>query len=495
MSFDGKWGEGPPDDSIPPQIARCVAILSGQQQIRLSPLTSHHTNPMTHRLSSSGYQTFSDREEDLRLLSHDESGQPRPGRSFDGGGSFSGDLIGPGPEATADLESIKAAVSSLRPYILKKRREHEQSVQVLEIYATGESGYKSTMTLAELLVFVHKVASLDSGNTEDAGAAGDEGTSSSSREGGGGLGRVPSESKIASRKSEADLGGGGRGGGTGSSRFLGGGAREVQYHDLRHLETQFNVHEEPTILIRRHAILISLNPLRAIITANKILLIVPKGADALLYLLHDHMHGMVEDKEVNVSPAPELRFFHAIFSTAVSLHTQEYVHVCSRVEKVLQRFKQLKSVTIDVQEHIRILKNSVSSQYVKVNAYRRVLRELLDSPDDIALMNLSLLKEKPGLYARPLQDEILHSSEEYTILIESYLMDYNSLETKLAFLKAQITNAEELVRTSSISLAFSFRADPLPQQHATRNTQHQRCPSDWTRPETSCSSPTRLSPS
>jgi hypothetical protein len=242
-----------------------------------------------------------------------------------------------------------------------------------------------------------------------------------------------------------------------------------------------------------------LNPLRAIITANKILLIVPKGADALLYLLHDHMHGMVEDKEVNVSPAPELRFFHAIFSTAVSLHTQEYVHVCSRVERVLQRFKQLKTVTIDVQEHIRILKNSVSSQYVKVNAYRRVLRELLDSPDDIALMNLSLLKEKPGLYARPLQDEVLHSSEEYTILIESYLMDYNSLETKLAFLKAQITNAEELVRrTSLISLAFSFRADPTltttpNAQHPT--TQHQRCPSASTRPEMSCSLLTRLSPS
>ena len=36
------------------------------------------------------------------------------------------------------------------------------------------------------------------------------------------------------------------------------------------------------------------------------------------------------------------------------------------------------------------------------------------------------------------------------ILVESYLMDYNSLETKLAFLKAQIQNAEELM---------SFRLD------------------------------------
>jgi hypothetical protein len=263
--------------------------------------------------------------------------------------------------------------------------------------------------------------------------------------------------KMASSKSEGELAGSGESTPTSSSRgrFLGG-AREVQYHDLRHLETQFNVHEEPTVLIRRHAVLISLNPLRAIVTAGKILLIVPKGADALLYLLHEHMHGMVED-EMNLSPSPELRFFHAIFSTAVALHSQEYVNVCSKVEKVLQRFKLLKTVTIDVQEHIRILKNSVSSQYVKVNAYRRVLRELLDSSEDIALMNLSLLKEKPDLYAKPLQPEILHSSEEFTILVESYLMDYNSLETKLAFLKAQITNAEELV--SFLWLIFSACID------------------------------------
>jgi hypothetical protein len=67
--------------------------------------------------------------------------------------------------------------------------------------------------------------------------------------------------------------------------------REIHLHDLRHLEHQFNPHEEPTILIRRHAILISLNPLRAVITADKLMLIVPNGADSLLYMLHEHMHG------------------------------------------------------------------------------------------------------------------------------------------------------------------------------------------------------------
>jgi hypothetical protein len=97
-----------------------------------------------------------------------------------------------------------------------------------------------------------------------------------------------------------------------------------------------------------------------------------------------------------------------------------------------------------------MLKNTVSSQLVKTNAYRRLFKDLVDNDDDVALMNLSLLKEKPNLYIKPLQPEICNAHEELSILIESYLMDYNTLESKLQFLKAQITNAEELM---------SFRLD------------------------------------
>jgi hypothetical protein len=74
---------------------------------------------------------------------------------------------------------------------------------------------------------------------------------------------------------------------SGTSRSI----REIQFHDLRHLENQFHTHEEPTVIVRRHAVLISLNPLRAIVTADRLILIVPDGADSLLYMLHDYMHG------------------------------------------------------------------------------------------------------------------------------------------------------------------------------------------------------------
>jgi predicted DNA binding CopG/RHH family protein len=229
---------------------------------------------------------------------------------------------------------------------------------------------------------------------------------------------------------------------------------EIQYHDLRYLENQFHTHEEPTVLVRKHAVLISLNPLRAIITADRMMLIVPDGADSLLYMLHDYMHGIVEDTDGSYDPATgmgaEIRAYKALFSTITAIHQQEYLSVCAKVERALSKFQSMKTITVELQEAIRVLKNTVSSQGIKVAAYQRLIRDLLSNAEDLALMNLSVLKEDQTLYSKPLAPEILNCKDDVADLLESYLLDYNTLGTKLEFLRAQIQNTDELV---------SFRLD------------------------------------
>jgi hypothetical protein len=111
---------------------------------------------------------------------------------------------------------------------------------------------------------------------------------------------------------------------------------------------------------------------------------------------------MVENDESvehgDIPMSNEYRAYKAILATALALHTQEYVNVCSKLDKVLGRFKSLKTITIELQERIRIIKNKVSSQTVKINAYRRLFQDLLQNDDDLSLMNLTLLKDKPHLY-------------------------------------------------------------------------------------------------
>ena len=66
---------------------------------------------------------------------------------------------------------------------------------------------------------------------------------------------------------------------------------EVNLRDLRRLDFLFNPNEEKSVLIRRHAVLIAMDPLRAVIMADRLLLIVPDGADELISWLDKHMKG------------------------------------------------------------------------------------------------------------------------------------------------------------------------------------------------------------
>jgi hypothetical protein len=69
--------------------------------------------------------------------------------------------------------------------------------------------------------------------------------------------------------------------------------RELQYQDLRYFRYQLcNPYEEPSVIIRKHVVVLSMNPLRAIVTADRLYLVAPLGAAALLYLIQGHMEGV-----------------------------------------------------------------------------------------------------------------------------------------------------------------------------------------------------------
>lgn len=56
-------------------------------------------------------------------------------------------------------------------------------------------------------------------------------------------------------------------------------ARQVKIHEIRKLEFELNPHEERSIYIRRHCVLVALDPIRAMITAEKVILFIAHGAD------------------------------------------------------------------------------------------------------------------------------------------------------------------------------------------------------------------------
>ena len=77
--------------------------------------------------------------------------------------AMSWQIIGPGPDEVDSLDNVKHHILTLKPFVQSRLQENCQLIQVLEIYPTGETGYKTAMTLSRLLLYVRKLLkSIDS---------------------------------------------------------------------------------------------------------------------------------------------------------------------------------------------------------------------------------------------------------------------------------------------------------------------------------------------
>lgn len=139
---------------------------------------------------------------------------------------------------------ISDAINAIGPFRLKQKQESYKLVTVQEIFANGESGNKTTKSLTELLEFVqHEVQRL------------------------GGSGS-PKDSSASPRRT-----------------------LNVRVNDLLHLVHDVR-NEEPILLIRRHAVIINFYPIRAIVLADKLIMVIPKFVeDELTQLLQEIMNG------------------------------------------------------------------------------------------------------------------------------------------------------------------------------------------------------------
>lgn len=216
----------------------------------------------------------------------------------------------------------------------------------------------------------------------------------------------------------------------------------MQLRDLRRLEYLFTPQEEPAVFVRRHAVIISLDPLRVVVMADRLILLVPDGADVLIQLLSNQMLSYMNDTATNMPF--EMQAYEAVFGTVIEIQKLHLSELDSRIKKVSKILRKYSIVPVEVQEKVQQFKQRVSEMIERARGHKHVMEEVLED-DELALMALSLLKEKPQLYNVPLQSDILNKREEGESLLESYLMDYNSIQSKLTLLKSQLHGAESLV--------------------------------------------------
>jgi magnesium transporter len=68
--------------------------------------------------------------------------------------------------------------------------------------------------------------------------------------------------------------------------------------DMRRLVSPFSPSNEPELMVRRHVILLNVDPLRAIVLRDRLLVIVPDGADSILVSLEKKVRGGIGIDEI-----------------------------------------------------------------------------------------------------------------------------------------------------------------------------------------------------
>ena len=76
--------------------------------------------------------------------------------------------------------------------------------------------------------------------------------------------------------------------------------------DMRRMVTPFSSSNLPALIVRRHVILINFDPLRAVILRDRVLLLVPDGADGVVLGLEKSVRGGIKQKVEDVFGEVEL---------------------------------------------------------------------------------------------------------------------------------------------------------------------------------------------
>ena len=233
--------------------------------------------------------------------------------------------------------------------------------------------------------------------------------------------------------------------------------RLVRYRDIDRLSSL----DSPAILVRRHAVLMLLDPLRAVIMADRFIIIVPDGADKVLAILDAYISGWPSrKKDINFSSKRETfgyvpfeyLVYEAVLETVIAMQNQEYISCAEKTRAILHSIKDASLISLAKQEKMSFYKNQISARLSRCRQHRRALEELMNDDDSLALMNLSRLRHNPSLYNIPLDPSISKYHEDAEALFDSYQIEFSSLETKFQLLRDEFHNAEDL---ASLRLATS----------------------------------------
>lgn len=247
--------------------------------------------------------------------------------------------------------------------------------------------------------------------------------------------------------------------------------------------------------------LLNFDPLRALVLKDRLLVVVPDGADSILMDLERRVKGGVAEVENQVFGTEitrnqsreslpnmaesasrvcfrgsstesinddqwedivqgdatninfELQAVDAVLETVTHMLMDDARAVQKKAANIMSDLRgeakagagapAASALGEHAQERLRLHKDEVTQMGGRVQGFVRAMNTILDEDEDMMLMNLSRLLSHPERFMQPVSEEILHEeSDGPELILEVYLHQALSIVNQLDLLKGQILTTE-----------------------------------------------------
>mmetsp|Transcript_21234 Transcript_21234/g.70474 ORF Transcript_21234/g.70474 Transcript_21234/m.70474 type:complete len:459 (-) Transcript_21234:297-1673(-) len=212
----------------------------------------------------------------------------------------------------------------------------------------------------------------------------------------------------------------------------------AQLRDIRFVMSK----SEPVVLIRQGVILVSFDPIKAVISCSKSFVIIPEGADEVLEPLKRRLASAQNDTKLNSIPF-EFSCLEAILITLAALKKRDVNH-CLQEGKTILRLVRRK-MSSRLLNKILALKKKLSETYESVVGCVNALEEVQDSDTLMSLMYLTQINHNPQSFLEALRQESWNT-DEVELLLDSYSQDLSAMASQLNLLDQEIESTEALLK-------------------------------------------------
>jgi magnesium transporter len=210
--------------------------------------------------------------------------------------------------------------------------------------------------------------------------------------------------------------------------------------------------------VRRGVILVSLEPVRAIVTADRLYVLVPDGADGLLEPIRARLHKAARQRKDTKAKgglaarhagtrdpwdvAFEFAALEVIFMSAAAIKRREADETQKEAKQVLASVR--KSLSSRRLSRVLRLKKRLAEVLNVVSGCRDAFQEVQED-EQMALMYLTALKANAAAFDERLRARSWNT-DEVELLLDSYEQEMAAMMRRLKLLEQEIEATEALLK-------------------------------------------------